>query len=506
MKPILRYTRVSRRGKRDVLLSHPDQVRTIDRMGERFDLPFWPEVLSDTDRSGGTFEREAFQRGLELIRSGQAGGYAFAHLDRFGRMHPLESIDMVRDIQSAGGVLYADDLGGRVKLETMQDLIMYVIKSAGGYEERERKMEGLRATRERNIRNGRHLGKTFGYLRPTQRTTIGDDDKALPPLVPDPETKGAVIHAYERRGEGAAWQTIANELDKHWPLTKGHWTWTRVRSMVKTRTYLGIAFSGDPNDPEAVDNYEHIGAHEALVTQAQWDAANEPMAGPKPPARREQRYLLSYFLRCGSCGYRMRAGVSGGRKGKDAKHAYYRCKAKHKAGPCPNPVHLSVAAADEVIWPLVLERAALLNRGVEQIEATERVSEAQQAADIATLQYERAELRSIEASTPAAQRVAEKLAAEKEQTMNNALDALDIARREAKGLNALGVDIDADGDPDTWELADRRDLVGAVFPVVFARGDRTMDIADRLRPLRPREAPDNLPGDRRMRPVREYFV
>jgi hypothetical protein len=164
-------------------------------------------------------------------------------------------------------------------------------------------------------------------------------------------------------------------------------------------------------------------------------------------------------------------------------------------------VNISTAQADAY----VLERLVTLARELEALkptEAAERLDALDVAADAAAAYYEAviARMRGLEGRALAAWE-------REEEAARVDMEAKALERDEARRTHGLQVTHDIDVDAlGTMSLEEQRELVGAHFPVIFARGDASMPIAERLWLLRPDEAPQDLPGDRRMQRLREHFA
>jgi DNA invertase Pin-like site-specific DNA recombinase len=498
--PFIPYTRVSRVGKRrnDLLASHDDQIAAIRALAAREGLTLIDDLsFRDEDRSANDFNRANFVRALDLVLSGKAAGIVVATLDRFSR-DVFAGAEMLKRIGERGA-LYADDAGGLIDLDDDESLIFYIMRGTMATLEHRRKARGLAAAVARSIRGGRHLADLYGYTRPEGFQTVtvdGESFKVRPPIERNPREAPAVLRAYEMRagnGKRASWQTIADELNARWPLADGtQWTWSRVSSMVKSKTYKGTAHSGQHETP---------GAHEAIVSGDLWERANRPMPGPTPDPERDPR-LLSGVLYCGSCGYRMRPTKSHGRR-------YYKCKRRHKVGACPAPVNLPADDAEAFMRSALAEHFA--SRTYHGSANGAAVSDAERT-------YDR-QVEIVKASAPdymARHTLPDDVREIVEATWTRAnadLDrlraALAEARSEAVGVIDWPQDLDASGIADLPD-DELRTLIGAAFPVVFAcRGGGRWDgvpIEDRLRPLWRSQAPAEIVAGKRLRPIRAYFV
>jgi DNA invertase Pin-like site-specific DNA recombinase len=493
--PLLRYTRVSKTGKRKLLHSHDLQDDAIRSMAERFGLTLTIERVSDTDRTGANFDREGWQRGLQMLRDGLIRGFAVATLDRFAR-DVAEGFAMLKEIQTLNGELWVDDSGGKIDLDDDASLMNFAMRLVIGHMEYKRKRAGLEKSRRNAILAGRHLAPTFGYDRPETIIRVAGR-QARSPMTVNRKDAATVRYAFKLRADRLSWQRIADTLnaDPLHALSDGLWTYGRVRSMVRNETYLGIARSGEFVNP---------GAHEAIVKREEFNAANWEGSGPGSRDSDDTHWFLSGIVRCGSCGYRMRPKTNGS---KDQR--YYKCKGDHRAGRCSAPVgSVPADAAESHVWETV--KAEVIRRLTEPMtgrDVSDTVDE-DAAYDRALRLYQYASRAAGEAYAESSD-----IAEIAEQEKRDAGVALAVARqrRDSARRGKLGTaNIPANIDPtdlDSLTPEQRKSLLGDVFPVVFARKARVYrePIAERLE-LR-HDTPSGIPGGiARMVEPRVYFA
>jgi DNA invertase Pin-like site-specific DNA recombinase len=492
--PLFRYTRVSKTGKRKLLHSHDLQDDAIRSMAERFALPLTGERVSDTDRTGANFDREGWQRGLQMLRDGLIRGFAVATLDRFAR-DVAEGFAMLKEIQSLKGELWVDDSGGKVDLDDDASLMNFAMRLVIGHMEYKRKRAGLETSRRNAIIAGRHLALTYGYDRPETIIRVAGR-QARSPMTINRREAATVRRAFTLRAERWSWQRIADELNATEAnrLPDGKlWTYGRVRAMVRNETYLGIARSGEFVNPDA---------HDPIVNREQFDAANWKGSGPAPDAEREE-WLLTGMVRCGSCGYRMKPSTKGSR--------YYRCKRKHVAGECSDPVgSLPADSAEEFVWSEVRAEVArrLTGEYIGSDTATGEGVDTEAAYDRALRLYQYASRNAAEAYAESSDiaDVAEQEKADARAALDAARQARDAGRAGRLGIMSVPSGIDKDG-LDSLTIAERKSLITAVYPAIFARRSRRWrePVAERLS-LR-NDAPSGLPGGIvRLAEPRAYFV
>jgi site-specific DNA recombinase len=149
-------------------------------------------------------------------------------------------------------------------------------------------------------------------------------------------TRGCRARRRRTRGgtrTGAAWtlRTVAAILAN--PRYTGRQVWNRQRTdfdlVDAGNTGLGHKQVQRWNLPEGWVISKHP-AHAALVSEADFIAAQDTVAprGPAGPAAR--RYLLAGLLACGRCGRRLESAWSNGRPA-------YRCRHGHTSAASPDP-------------------------------------------------------------------------------------------------------------------------------------------------------------------------
>jgi site-specific DNA recombinase len=159
---------------------------------------------------------------------------------------------------------------------------------------------------------------------------------------------------------GTAWtlRTVAAILAN--PRYTGRQVWNRQRTdfdrIDPANTALGHKQVQRWNLPEGWVISKHP-AHPALVSEADFIAAQEVALprGPAGPATR--RYLLAGLLTCGRCGRRLGSAWSNGRPA-------YRCRHGYTSATCPGPGRpQNTYVREDQILPHLAAAAILLARG-----------------------------------------------------------------------------------------------------------------------------------------------
>lgn len=357
------YIRVSRVGGRsgDAFISPGEQKERVrawaKAQGHR--IAKWHE---DLDQPGSKANRPGLNAAMERIEAGSTGGLVVARLDRFGRS-VQDSANLLARIRAADGVLCTVAEG--IDTSGYMGKFLADLFAALGELELARIRENWNAARKSAVARGIHVsGKVpTGYRR--------DEDRVLEP---DPHA-GPVIHElFRRRATGISWAQLARFLEEEkvvTPWDNEHWTIASVSTIIRNRVYLGEARAGDIVNPDA---------HEAIVTLAEWQAANKAR-GVHPGRSGKGTGLLSGVLRCGGCSYAMKPKMGRTRHGKDFLE--YSCKPDKAGGRCPSPA--SVKAS--VIEPFVL--AHLFSFAKNATAYTREEDGSDLDAEIATAEAER---------------------------------------------------------------------------------------------------------------------
>jgi DNA invertase Pin-like site-specific DNA recombinase len=288
-------------------------------------------TFEDLDQSGGKLSRPGLDALMDRVRAGDLDGVAVARLDRLSRAGVADALKLIEEMADHGVSLAAVDLG-LDPTTTIGEFAMTLMLALARMERR-RITEGWDVSNARAIGRGVHFTASvpFGYLR-------GEDKR----LVPDPATAPLVREAFARRARRESWRGIADWLNDAHPRDDGRsWSSRFVATMIQRRTYLGTAFHG---------RHEQEGAHEALVTLPEFDAANAITGGPGPVYANGS--LLAGLIRCAGCRYAMRRTFTTNRRGERVE--LYSCQVKHTGGKCPAPANVLARIVEPAVEALVL--------------------------------------------------------------------------------------------------------------------------------------------------------
>jgi site-specific DNA recombinase len=248
----------------------------------------------------------------------------------------------VREIHDAGGRIYAPDAPadwtspeGELQAGIMFAFAQYI---------RQRARAGLERAKENAIRRGIPVA-----TRPPVGYRKRDDRR----LEPDPRVALVVREVFERRAEGWGPSGLAELLESRGVATsQGSRTWSKqaVASLLRSRVYVGeLSYGRDRR-------FVNPSAHEPIVDEGLWHAAQQPAVKRPQSPRGRGDYLLTGLLRCAACGY----SLQGTRTSRGKR--IYRCTRRHAGGLCPRPVRtdaeLVEKAAEDAFWSLVADVTA----------------------------------------------------------------------------------------------------------------------------------------------------
>lgn len=341
-----------------------DQIAVYAR-AHGHEIVAWQE---DLDQPGSTLNRPGLQAALARVDQGQADGIIAAKLDRITRSI-ADLGKLLARAAADGWNLVAVDVG--LDLGTPNGKLVAHVLGAISEWELDRRRGDWDLARSRAVARGVHVASRCptGYRR-------ASDGR----LEIDPDAAPVIHELYERRAAGAGWTTLAGFLTAsgiRTPYGNETWTAAAARKVIRNPVYQGEARSGV---------YRLADAHPAIVTQAEWQAAQTP--GLVPTARSSEPLLLSGLVRCASCRYVAKADSMRDRNGE--RLGLYRCRGRHAAGRCPQPVAILARVLDAIVEEQLLEWIRAGEPTLQAGQATSDLASAlaeQQAAEAELLAY-----------------------------------------------------------------------------------------------------------------------
>jgi len=368
------YIRVSRRAGREgeSFISPEVQRKKIADWGKLHDVEivqWWEEI----DQSGAKLERPMFQQALARCEQGETGGIVVARLDRFARS-AVDALTSIRRLTDAGARLVSveDNFDGSTPMGRFAIGILTLIAEL----ELERIKGGWEIAVREAVGRGIHISARppTGYARNKEGRLLRDEPAA-----------SFVAEVFRKRATGASWAELARFLEEHEvypPSGNKNWSKAGLSALIKNPVYLGQARSG---------KVVKEGAHEPLVTGAEFDAAQ---ATKKSILRQRDGSLSSQAMlgglaRCAGCGHTLK--ITGNTEKKSGqRYPIYYCVGRYATGLCPSRANARASLLDAYVEKQVLAALqaedGLLAQAVaasEQIEEAARsVSEAEHELDL----------------------------------------------------------------------------------------------------------------------------
>jgi site-specific DNA recombinase len=355
------YVRVSRRAGREgeSFISPEVQRKKVTEWARLHDVEIvrWWEEL---DQSGAKRERPMFQEALARCERGETGGIIVARLDRFARS-AVDALESIRRLNEAGARLVSveDNFDGSTPMGRFAIGILTLIA--------ELELERIKANWQTAVSEAVGRGVHISARPPT-----GYRRDATARLVREEPAASVVAEAFRRRAVGASIEELAVFLEEQGVFPpSGNQNWSRmgVRNLLRNPVYLGQARSGKIVKEDA---------HEAIVTRAEWDAAQHTRTLLRPAAQSlSSQALLGGLIRCAGCGHTLKISGSLDKKTNTRYPTYY-CTGRYGSGLCPARATIRASTVDQHVEAEVL--AALSADGgplAQAVAASERLDEVQ---------------------------------------------------------------------------------------------------------------------------------
>ena len=437
---LVAYIRVSKVGGRegDSFQSPEQQRAAIEHIVALTSGARVVEWIEELDESGGTMDRPGVRRAIELVDGGQADGIVTAYLDRWART--VQALELIERWTREGKTF----LTAREKFDTSSahgrfalGMMLLVAQL-----QREQAAERWEVSTSGAIARGVHTTVPYGYRRGDgngrEHKSGGTRGAALVPVEP---AASVVRRIFAERLAGRGIAAIASGLNADEVPAPSARQWTRqtVRALARNRVYTGEARYGE---------HVHPGAHEALVSEQDWKAAQPSKREPR--TRHGGGSLLAGLVRCGGCGYVM--GASSSRSGRR-----YNCGRQHGTGTCPEPTTAQAEQLEQLAEAAFLERhgaARVQQENTDDPAVAETRAELERAAaEFIAWRDDTAMREVLGAANYRAGLIARK------QAHDTAEEAHEAAVRESE---AAGLVVDR-ADYASWPVEQRRTLLGAAL-------------------------------------------
>lgn len=452
--PLAGYPRVSRQGDRDELRSPELQVKKMQALADAEGLKIEftePEI----DVSGSKPRRAILDEVIRRVKAGELGGIVVAKLDRLSRLSPKDRVVLFEEIEDAGGVILSasEQLDPSTPEGRFAREVFLGIARMQWEKYRDDFEDAKAGAVERGISVSRNA--PAGYVK---RNGEGEDRR----LEPDPAAAPVIREVFERRATGAGPAELGDLLTRNGITTSaGSKEWSRrsVYRLITNPVYKGTVRYGTD------DRYVNADAHEAIVDEVLWQAAQHPNGGKLSRVSETSTRLLSGLLRCAACRYCMQGTNT--RYGKPL----YRCAARHAAGICPAPARVYAEEVEEAVigafWSITEDIEA---RGVQHDDGS----------DLAALQdaFDKADARVLQLQSADAQDALGddyfSTFRERRRERETAAESLGRARaeRETDGRDSRSSVETLRGAWERMTIAQRRELLGLRLDCVAAGGSR----------------------------------
>jgi site-specific DNA recombinase len=365
------YIRVSRRAGREgeSFISPEVQRKKIADWAKLHEVEivrWWEEI----DQSGAKLERPMFQQALARCEAGETGGIVVARLDRFARS-AVDALSSIRRLTDAGARLVSveDNFDGSTPMGRFAIGILTLIAEL----ELERIKSGWEIAVSKAVERGVHISARppTGYSREKDGRLIRSEPAA-----------SFVAEAFRKRATGASWSELARFLEENKiypPSGNRYWSKFGVSGLIKNPVYLGQARSG---------KVVKEGAHEPLVTRAEFDAAQAVKKSffQQRDGSVAAQAMLGGLARCAGCGHTLK--ITGNTEKKSgARYPVYYCTGRYAKGLCPARASVRGSLLDGHVEERVL--AALENEDgllAQAVEASEQLEAA--ARSVAEAEHE----------------------------------------------------------------------------------------------------------------------
>lgn len=334
------YYRLSRdelTGKESNSITHQRMILTEYAQKNGFTIV---DEFADDGVSGTTFERPEFERMMDEIRAGNIDTVIVKDLSRLGRDY-LGTGDYIEKIFPSLGVRFISIYEGYDSLidSDSADFLPYINLC----NERHAKQSGRKSkdAKDHMAAMGMFIGSKapFGYI-------LDPTDKHH--LLPDPEAAETVKAIFRFAGDGFGYKAIARRLrdlgilnptaynnikfpnfhkSEYWRQPHD-WHESSIKTILTNPTYLGYVVSGRRRKPsfrskEIVYMPEEEwtvveGMHEPLISQEEWDRAQEKLAVRKRCDSRGAQQMFAGLVKCADCGYALNYAYCKG-------HPRYQC-------------------------------------------------------------------------------------------------------------------------------------------------------------------------------------
>jgi DNA invertase Pin-like site-specific DNA recombinase len=354
------YIRKSSESEERQELSIPAQARELSALAARKNLQIVGSAFEEA-MSAKEPGRPVFAEVLSRIERGNADGILCWKLDRLAR----NPVDGGRIMYSLGkGIIKEIATPERVYVGSGDDKLLMSIIFGMATKYSDDLSDNVRRGNREALLSGRWPGKPkLGYRR----------DRDSMRLIPDPERFEAVKHLWQLLLGGARPLDILRAAREELALTTP--SWGRSGGHLISKSELYRIFRSTFYAGLMVRNGESFaGSHHAMVTMAEFDAAQALLDGHVRPLAKSQGLFFTYggLIRCARCSAAVVATHATNRYG--TRYVYYRCCRKERRYSfCPEPAIQEKVIESQLVsfFDRVLPPERWLSRLVERLAAQE---------------------------------------------------------------------------------------------------------------------------------------
>lgn len=404
MKPYAGYVRVSRVGDRTGpgFISPDVQRDTINRLAGAHGLEL-AEIVEELDVSGGkAVDDRELGRLVREVEAGTLAGIIVWKLSRFTRSL-LDGVTVTDRVRQAGGRVLGEDL------DTAAPMSRPILAFLAGYAEEElaQRRAGWHEAQVRAAARGVYPSRApLGYDK-------GPDGRLVPNAAAPHVTK-----AFKMRELGASMPAIQAMLREH-GIRVGL---TTVADTLRNPAYLGRIVHGQGEKAIHVED-----AHEALVDERVWQAAQRKGPTPTRNGSMAGQGVLLGLITCAGCGRPCTLTRSGNR----GRLAYV-CR-RRKDSDCPAPAGGYVDEIDALVAEGIAARTPEKIGYWDAMREANALGEAHQAAVTELEDFlDGASISALGAETY------NREVARRRTRVQEAWDAFDEANRRGLAMLALG--------------------------------------------------------------------
>lgn len=246
----------------------------------------------DTNVSGATFNRPAFDEMMQDVRNGVVNCIIVKDISRFGR----DYIEVGNYLENIFPFLNVRFISVTEQMDTFIDGVTLAVQIKNILSDSQRKYisEATRSSLIAKAKQGKLLlpNAPYGYLREADGTFQVDEN-----------TAAVVRQIFTLAAQGNSYTKIAKRLNDSGVSTRSgkgtRWAQSTIGQILKNRSYLGEACC-----TIGTEQFKRENAHPAILTEVEFEAAQRKGKSRKQAAQYNSSPLVGKVI-CGECGRSM---------------------------------------------------------------------------------------------------------------------------------------------------------------------------------------------------------